>query len=82
MTLSPITNVQVERERRRLKRYHSGRSLPDACGFLLSDQHKMAASRQVRTESSLVGGGSGHTEEQWQIPVAASPQYRPKRSGT
>ncbi|XP_069634663.1 centrosome-associated protein CEP250-like [Haliaeetus albicilla] len=47
VTLSPITNVQVERERRRLKRYHSGRSLPDACGFLLSDQHKMAASRQV-----------------------------------
>ncbi|XP_009707037.1 PREDICTED: centrosome-associated protein CEP250-like, partial [Cariama cristata] len=35
---------QVERERRRLKRYCSGRSLPDACAFPLSDQHKMPAS--------------------------------------
>ncbi|XP_069655616.1 centrosome-associated protein CEP250-like [Haliaeetus albicilla] len=51
VTLSPITNVQVERERRRLKRYHSGRSLPDACGFLLSDQHKMAASRQEESHA-------------------------------
>ncbi|XP_076208172.1 uncharacterized protein LOC143167045 isoform X3 [Aptenodytes patagonicus] len=43
------TLEQVERERRRLKRDHGGRSLPDACGFSLSesDQHKMPASRQV-----------------------------------
>ncbi|KAM9650031.1 uncharacterized protein ACIBXB_012009 [Morphnus guianensis] len=51
VTLCPITNVQVERERRRLKRYHSGRSLPDACGFSLSDQHKMAASRQEESHA-------------------------------
>ncbi|KAM9650025.1 uncharacterized protein ACIBXB_012002 [Morphnus guianensis] len=45
------TLEQVERERRRLKRYHSGRSLPDACGFSLSDQHKMAASRQEESHA-------------------------------
>ncbi|XP_050770535.1 centrosome-associated protein CEP250-like isoform X1 [Gymnogyps californianus] len=45
------TLEQVERERRRLKRYCSGRSLPDACGFSLSDQHKVPASRQEESHT-------------------------------
>ncbi|XP_076208166.1 uncharacterized protein LOC143167043 isoform X4 [Aptenodytes patagonicus] len=47
------TLEQVERERRRLKRDHGGRSLPDACGFSLSesDQHKMPASRQEESHA-------------------------------
>ncbi|NXT81098.1 CP250 protein, partial [Zapornia atra] len=40
------TLEQVEGERRRLKRSCRGRLLPDACGFSLSDQHKVSASRQ------------------------------------
>ncbi|KFO07136.1 Centrosome-associated protein CEP250, partial [Balearica regulorum gibbericeps] len=51
------TLEQVERERRRLKRDCGSQSLPDACGFSLSDQHKVPASRQVRTASYSVGGG-------------------------
>ncbi|KAM6106651.1 centrosome-associated protein CEP250-like [Phoenicopterus ruber ruber] len=47
------TLEQVERERRRLRRYCGGRSLPDACGFSLSesDQHKMPASRQEESHA-------------------------------
>ncbi|XP_050763490.1 centrosome-associated protein CEP250-like isoform X2 [Gymnogyps californianus] len=45
------TLEQVERERRRLKRYCSGRSLPDACGFSLSDQHKVPASRREESHT-------------------------------
>lgn len=48
-----LSNSQVERERRRLKRYCRGWLLPDACGFSVSDPHKMPPSGQVRTESSL-----------------------------
>ncbi|KAM6404493.1 uncharacterized protein O9250_009184 [Rhynochetos jubatus] len=40
------TLEEVERERRRLKRYFKRRSLPDACGLSLSHQHKVPASRQ------------------------------------
>ncbi|NXO52537.1 CP250 protein, partial [Aramus guarauna] len=40
------TLEQVERERRRLKRDYGSRSLPDTCGFSLSDQHKVPASQQ------------------------------------
>ncbi|KAM6404494.1 uncharacterized protein O9250_009185 [Rhynochetos jubatus] len=40
------TLEEVERERRRLKRYFKRRSQPDACGLSLSDQHKVPASRQ------------------------------------
>ncbi|XP_054668438.1 centrosome-associated protein CEP250-like [Grus americana] len=45
------TLEQVEWERRRLKRYCRGRSLPDACGFSLSDQHKVPASRQEESHT-------------------------------
>ncbi|KAM6194842.1 centrosome-associated protein CEP250-like [Sarcoramphus papa] len=45
------TLEQVERERRRLKRYCSGRSLPDACGSSLSDQHKVPASRREESHT-------------------------------
>ncbi|XP_075022355.1 centrosome-associated protein CEP250-like isoform X3 [Calonectris borealis] len=47
------TLEQVERERRRLKRYCRGRPLPDACGFSLSEseQHKMPASRQEESRA-------------------------------
>ncbi|XP_068276372.1 centrosome-associated protein CEP250-like isoform X2 [Nyctibius grandis] len=41
------TLEEVERERRRLKRYCRGQSLPGACGCSLSGQHKMPASREV-----------------------------------
>ncbi|KFV71282.1 Centrosome-associated protein CEP250, partial [Dryobates pubescens] len=56
------TLEQVECEWRRLKRCCSAQSLPGAGGFPLSqpDQHKLPASRQVRTESSWVGRGPGH----------------------
>ncbi|KAM6404489.1 uncharacterized protein O9250_009180 [Rhynochetos jubatus] len=40
------TLEEVERERRRLKRYFKRRSQPDACGLSLSHQHKVPASRQ------------------------------------
>ncbi|XP_009997065.1 PREDICTED: centrosome-associated protein CEP250-like [Chaetura pelagica] len=63
---------QVERERRRLRRYCRGLSQPDT-QTSLSDQNK------VRTDSDLVGTGSGHIgnngKAQWQ-----QHQYRPKRS--
>ncbi|XP_051489294.1 centrosome-associated protein CEP250-like isoform X2 [Apus apus] len=66
------TLEQVERERRRLRRYCRGLSQPDT-QISLSDQNK------VRTDSDLVGTGSGHTgnsgKSQWQ-----QPQYRPNRS--
>ncbi|NXR02763.1 CP250 protein, partial [Sagittarius serpentarius] len=47
------TLEQVERERRRLKRHYSGRSIPDARGFSLSesDQHKMPASGQEESHA-------------------------------
>ncbi|XP_008945178.1 PREDICTED: centrosome-associated protein CEP250, partial [Merops nubicus] len=45
------TLERVECERRRLKRYCSGQSVPDACGFSLSksDLHKMPASKQEKS---------------------------------
>ncbi|XP_074698827.1 centrosome-associated protein CEP250 isoform X3 [Strix aluco] len=45
------TLEQVERERRRLKRCYSGRSLPDARRFSVSDQHKIPASREEESQA-------------------------------
>ncbi|NXX74697.1 CP250 protein, partial [Urocolius indicus] len=56
------TLEQVERERRRLRRRCSGRSVPAACGFPPSEQQQLPASGQVRAEPDLVEGGSGHLE--------------------
>ncbi|XP_068276371.1 centrosome-associated protein CEP250-like isoform X1 [Nyctibius grandis] len=45
------TLEEVERERRRLKRYCRGQSLPGACGCSLSGQHKMPASREEESHA-------------------------------
>lgn len=64
-------------------RLHRAQLLPGASGssFSRSHQHKMPASRQVRTGASLVGGGSDTSQGQ-QPPSIDLPEvkYRPSRS--
>ncbi|XP_030358732.1 centrosome-associated protein CEP250-like isoform X2 [Strigops habroptila] len=77
------TLEEVERERRKLMRLQRDRSLPGSSGssFPESHQHKLPASRQVRTGADLVGGGSGTS--QWQQPPSTDlveVEYRSSRS--